>query len=225
MYAFLSGGYGPGSYYYPILIQLLLIYPLLYSILFNLKERGLLLLFIANLIFELLKEPFAISAELYRLCIFRYIYLLGFGCYIGLYGFNANTVKWSNSIFAAISIAFLIVTQYTAYTAKVFTNWTTTSLAAIGFILPIVATLLLKVKKIPSIFKPLFLLGKASYHIYFIQMVYYAFFNNMLAQVLHNRWLLLLCNLIICLSIGLLFYFLEGLLQKVCNDKFFKKIE
>ena len=57
-------------------------------------------------------------------------------------------------------------------------------------------------------------LGKASYNIYLVQMLFYwAFFDKLHEIVAYRAWNLLLC-FVICISIGMIFFWFERLLTK-----------
>lgn len=81
-----AGGYGPGSFYYPILIQLICIYPIIYFVINKYEQKGVYGLFLCEILFEVIKIPWKITEDTYRLMIFRYVPLLAFGTYIYLYG-------------------------------------------------------------------------------------------------------------------------------------------
>ena len=82
---FLLGAYGPGSYYVPIMIQLLVIFPVIYKLVEKNARLGIALSGAANLLFEIGVKIFDMDKYYYRLNIGRYLLLIAFGCYLYLY--------------------------------------------------------------------------------------------------------------------------------------------
>ncbi len=79
---FLHGGHGAGSYYYPVLVQFIFLFPVLYFIVQKYKRNGFFLCLGLNAIFELLQWGYNMDGEFYRLMIFRYITVIAYGCYL-----------------------------------------------------------------------------------------------------------------------------------------------
>lgn len=79
---YIVGGKGPGGYYVPIMIQLFLIMPFLVSFICKWPVLGLLSVFIANVLFELLVKIVPFHPEVYRLFIGRYLFLLAMGIFL-----------------------------------------------------------------------------------------------------------------------------------------------
>lgn len=65
-----SGASGPGSYYVPILLQLILYFSLIYLLFRRSKNVGLVCTLLINTVYELLVAGLALSPVLYRLLIF-----------------------------------------------------------------------------------------------------------------------------------------------------------
>lgn len=79
---FIRGGAGPGSYYYPILVQLVFIFPIIFYIVKEYNTKGLCICGFMNIAYEVLQSTYGMTENLYRLLIFRYIFLVAFGVYI-----------------------------------------------------------------------------------------------------------------------------------------------
>ena len=77
---FMVGGYGPGSYYFPLMIQFIFIYPIIYFIVTKYEFKGVLLIGLLNALFELMQCAYCLNYTCYRLLIFRYILLIAVGC-------------------------------------------------------------------------------------------------------------------------------------------------
>ena len=48
--------------------------------------KGLQICFIINLLYEVLQYDWGLGQQCYRYLIFRYLFLISVGCYIGIYG-------------------------------------------------------------------------------------------------------------------------------------------
>ncbi|MCM1404382.1 MAG: hypothetical protein NC133_02675 [Prevotella sp.] len=178
-----------------------------------------------NLLWEFLKFPFAISAECYRLLIFRYIFLIAFGCYTAIYGFTNIKVNVISVLGAMIGLVFIILTQYAKYTPIIFTNWTSTCLVAAMLIIPLFNLIVLKMPRPPKIFKPIELIGKASYNIYFVQMVYYYFVSHLVEILIGVRWVAFTVNIVVCVLVGIIFYLIETPITKKVNTVIAKHLK
>lgn len=204
---FLSGGVGPGSYYYPVLIQLVFLFPLIYIIVLKYEVRGLAVCCGANVFFELLQWAYGMNEATYRLLVFRYTMLIAFGCYFGLGG----KMKWPASV--VMFITGLIggyLNTYCDITPFFITYWKTTSFLTALHAVPI----FYYVKDLNLRFKPMELLGKASYHIYLVQMVFFVGAGYIYSKF-ENRILGFLMCIVICLVAGVAFYCVEKPISKL----------
>lgn len=207
--SFITGGTGPGSYYYPLLIQFVFIMPLIFFVIKKYDIKGLLVCVAANFLFEVIKSNLYISEGVYRLLVFRYITVIAFGCYFAI----AKT-KLGIGIgctMMIIGIVYIIVTQYLAFPPVIMKYWTGTSMLASIYIIPI-ASMLLKCEKLR--FSPIELIGKASYNIFLVQMAYYGIFADWLYAVIENKFLQFVISLLICVLLGVVFYLVETPLTK-----------
>ena len=198
--AFFTGGWGPGSYYIPILIQFTLLFPLMASLIKRWKWKGYVVLILFNVLFEVCFTYFDFSVEIYRLCFFRYIV---FVCAeIWLYSMKEEMNKFVLSISFVIGLIYIFGVNYLGYEPKIFTNWITTSFPTVLYIFPVIAIAVLYLNKpIPQKFGGVLItIGQSTYHIYLVQMVWYSSFGNLL-----NPWVMLVPNVIICCLVGVIF--------------------
>ena len=72
--------------------------------------------------------------------------------------------------------------------------------------MPIISYMIVRLGKIHC--KPLEILGKASYNIFLVQMVYYLVLNN-ISNLFSNQWLLLFTSIVVCTIGGIIFYYIE----------------
>lgn len=207
---FFQGGYGPGSYYYPIMIQLLFVFPVIYFLVAKLNWGGVLIAAQLNFIYEILIHKMDVEVEDYRLLVFRYIFYIALGCY--LFFFTQKKISvWILLLMMTLGSGYLVAVYYEGYEPRLFTYWTRTCMITALYIFPIVYLLFhycMDFKIHGKIGEILSEIGKASYHIFLVQMVYYHFeFGKMFAGL--SVALQVICNVAFCLSIGYLFYFIE----------------
>ncbi len=202
-YRFMRGGWGPGSYYYPLLIQLIFVFPVIYFIIKKYDFKGLVGCLLANLIYEILQRSYNLSAGSYRLLIFRFLFVIAFGSYLVLG--KRPIKKREYGVLFVIGLAFLVVYNYFDYEPLILRYWTWTSVLASFFIVPIVALLL----KFQIQNRFLELIGRASYHIFLTQMVYYHFMSEFVYWRVESRALEIGLNLVISVSVGIIFYLIE----------------
>lgn len=212
VFFFLKGGVGPGSYYYPIMIQFIFVFPIIYFIIKKYDFKGVIICGIVNFAYELLKSAYAMNEDCYRLLVFRYILIIAFGCYlaIGQYRISSKLCVIST----LIGIAYMCAWLYLDYSPVIITYWQGTSFIACLYILPISILLL----KIPFRCKLLEALGKASYNIFLVQKIYYTGID-FLYNIIENKMIQLFINIAVCTAAGLLFYFIETPITKFILNK------
>ena len=199
---FIDGGRGPGSYYYPVMIQFVFIFPIIFFIINHNKKTGLILCGFLNIIFEILQRTYDLNSSTYRLLIFRYLLLISVGCHIAAYGITWSIKKSVISIVTGIS--FIVAYCYLGYEPIILRYWTRTSFLACLYIMPIASYLILKFKKFSNIV--LALIGKSSFHIFLTQMVWYYAADARISNHISSRPLHLLTNIFICVIAGIAFY-------------------
>lgn len=222
---FFTGGWGPGSYYFPVLLQLLFLFPF---ILFITKTKyGWLVLVLIQILLEIISQKFAMSDLVYRLLFFRYLGFVTFGILLYLdnaakyKGFVSKITnnKYYLSLMFLLGIGTIFLLNYSLYQPYLFKRWTTTSLPVVLYCLPLVVVFMKAerlLNKIPKVLdRVILIIAKSTFHIFLIQMTYY-WFKGSEDLRLRNSFLL---SLIICIPLGILFYYLESLL----TEKLFKK--
>ncbi len=208
---FLSGGKGPGSYYFPIMIQFIFVFPVLFFVIKKHQLKGVVYCFWANGIYEVLKTAYGMGETEYRLLVFRYLFVIAAGCYIAIGRLPAKktVVIWS-ALCVLIGGGFVFLFSYTSYMSKIITYWRESSFVVCLFIIPILS---LGLKKVHWSFVPLEVLGKASFNIFLVQMIYYNFAERIYALI-SVRGMQLFINVAFCVSVGVLFYYVEQPLTK-----------
>lgn len=181
---FFAGGRGQhGTYYFPIILQVAFMIPVIYHVVKKYKF-GVHFCFITTLLLECAKIPLvhflakigisnSVCYGVYRLVAFRYIFVLALGCYIYLY--RDKFCKWYKlAPMFLVGALYIYLIEYTSYERVIFIWWQNTSAIAVLYIAPFFA---LGVKYLGKInFRFFEELGKASYHILMVQIIYYNFF-------------------------------------------------
>ncbi len=203
----LNGTIGQGSYFYPVLIQLVFVFPVLYFLIKRKGRRGLLVCLIINAIFEILKWSYLMNLECYRLLVFRYVFVIAAGIYASEYDMSVL----QSIVMTVIGGVFIGLTRYEIYTPRIITFWTGTSFIAVMWIVPITIWI---IRKIRFRFPPLEGFGKASYNIFLVQMVYYRSYRVKLIPRIKPWKLELLVGMLICLVVGYVFYRIESVITK-----------
>lgn len=210
---FAEGGVGPGSYYYPILIQLLFLFPVIYLLVKHISWGGVGAVALVNLAYEYYVHYSEMELDTYRLLAPRYLLFLAMGCY--LYFHLKEEKKYPLPIWSLIP-GFLVGFGFIVWVYQLenqpeltlFRFWTRTSMLTAFYIFPIIYLLFryLKNRQIPGIAGVVLSeIGKASYHIFLVQMLYYEFFDDILFP-LHPAVPVTVGNVLVCLTVGYGFY-------------------
>lgn len=208
---FLLGAYGPGSYYVPVMLQLLVIFPIIYILVARNAKLGLTVAGIANLLFEIAVKVFEIDKYYYRLSIGRYLLLIAFGCYLYLHP-EHRVKRYQMVAMFLVGLAYLVAVFGFDRELLLFGYWKTTAMPVAFYIFPIVILLFRKFyhSRIPGYFgKLLTWIGKASYHIFLMQMVYYHF--ELGGAIMQAEWYIAVpFNILVSVPAGLAFYELDN---------------
>ena len=215
---FVLGAYGPGSYYVPIMLQLLVIFPLIYVMIAYNAKLGLAVAALANLAFEVCVIVFDMDKYYYRLSIGRYLLLIAFGCYLYLHP-EQRVKPYQMWMMFLAGLAYLIAVFGFDKDFELFGYWKTTAMPVAFYIFPIVILLFRKFYHctIPGFAGRLLTqIGKASYHIFLIQMVYYHF--ELGGAIMQTAWYIAVpFNILVTVPLGLGFYELDN--QGTHNEK------
>ena len=202
-----SGGSGAGSYYYPVLIQFVFLFPVIYCIIKKYDFNGLILCVFANLFYEFIKRLYGMPDPQYRLLVFRYIAVITTGCYIAV---GKRSIKPVMAVVCMVLGALWIyIVKYAGYTPNIINvAWAGTSVIASLWIIPVVWFLIKKTNI--TFLKPIEYIGKASYNIFFIQLIYYLHIDETVYNYLGTGFLSLVLSLLICVVAGIIFYIVES---------------
>lgn len=166
---FVKGGYGPGAYYTPIMVQFVFLVPILWYI-YN--QYGIKVIFLVNVCFELIYTFMNLPEAMYQFCIIRYFFLISLGFEMKKREDKANRFLAFSFI---IGVFYLLSTSY-FYEPIVFKRWTTTSMIVGFYLLPILVIGKIFFDKSVlhnHVNNTLTVTSNATFHIYLVQMVYY----------------------------------------------------
>lgn len=211
---FITGSSGYGSYYIPILIQLIFYFPLL-AVMFRKPVLGLSACAVINLCYDMICYYINISDSIYRLLIFRYTLIIGFGIFLGC----VKKSKRNNIIaftFFAAGLSYIIINTY-VYPCFLFKAWKSTSM----FVAPYVYSILYFAINNIDIKKPkkVYQLGKATYHIFLVQMVYFIFAMKLYIVLEESEILYVTISIILCVISGYIFYLFDNKLKNILSYK------
>lgn len=208
LFRLFTGGRGPGSYFIPLTIQAQLILPLLYLVARK-SVKGLLVgSFIVTTILEYLSFAFDMHEELYQIIIIRFIFALALGVALSILGED----KFKNRLFyglVVVSAIYIIGVMYFDWHFIMEHFWHSQHVP--GFFWPLFLILVLngvKMSEENKIIQTMAKLGQASYHIFFVQILYFwAPINEMRPDT--NLFVGTIVNVFICGILGIGFYKLE----------------
>ena len=209
----IKGGYGPGAYYTPIMVQFILLSPLLWYVY---SKYSIYAVFAVNLLFETGYTFLQVNGNAYQFLIFRYLFLITLGFEMRKRESESVGNKIPLIIMFIVGIMYLVCTSY-VYNPVVFTRWTTTSMISGFYIWPIllVGQVFFNGKKVSIKVKNILeICSNATFHIYLVQMVYYYIgiqrvFGTIPAGV---RSIL---SVLVCMAGGVTFYYIMKKIQNI----------
>ena len=212
---YLRGGAGPGSYYVPMMIEFIFVFPLIYLLVNAKGFKGLLYTFGINVAYEVVKEAFGMGETEYRLLVFRYLFIIACGVFAATHAgelkeSGRKVIRTLDIVLMALSMAagaaFVYLFSYTSYESKIITYWRPTSVFAVLFIVPV---MFLIVTRVNIRFAPLELIGKASFNIFLVQMAFYIYYESLIGNRLPMgaAYAVSVCG---CVVAGIVFYLIEN---------------
>ena len=136
----INGGWGKGSYYYPVMIQFIFVFPLIFYIIEKTQEKGLLILFVVNGIYEFLAWAYYIPTQSFRVIVLRYVFVIGAGVY-AFYGFRLK--PWMSVLLTALGAVFICSVFYSGYKTQIInSDWSGTCFLASLWIVPFISRIL-----------------------------------------------------------------------------------
>ncbi|MFC1945686.1 acyltransferase family protein [Chloroflexota bacterium] len=216
---------GPGNYFASILIQFALVSPLLYFCYIRYPRITVLSMIALEIVFQVVVTYVPLFAEtkyLYSGCILRYFTAIALGLYISTGLLKENSAgllarrNWFILAIVPLSLWYLWLARTSQQPFPLF--WSQSSFQnVIAHFYPALLVLL-TMRITPSLFqclplRILMLVGKASYHIFLVQILYFGFGLSLTPLVTEENvlvWgpLAILMNVATNLLAGTLFWFL-----------------
>ena len=216
------GGFGPGSYYPVIMFQFIFIIPIIYVISYKKLNYSLPIFFAFGVFFDMLTYLSGMPEEIYRLLIGRYIFAIALGSYLALNQNKMNKMLlYSGSI---LSIIYMYSSVYLDYSIFGHIDWSPQQAPAYFYtaFLFIVGMNFLP-KKTGFLLTTITKFGKASWHIFLIQMLYFwairpGFISPSLGLQQDSIYAIII-DIMTCVTIGYIFYTVENSTynQKILN--------
>lgn len=219
--SFFGGGYGPGSYFIPMVIQATLLTPVLYSLIKKSPTKMAVLLFFVSLLLDYGVHWVGISGSIYRFLIIRHIFGLTLGVWLA---FNREKVrlKWLLPL-ALLSFVYITAVHYFDWSFVMERYWHSQHAPSYFWVLFIILVgfRCYDISKETVIERSLIKIGQASFHIYLTQMFYFWFLHDRLP---YDQWFIsILLSVIIPVTLGILFQQSERQVSDVLFNKRFKK--
>jgi peptidoglycan/LPS O-acetylase OafA/YrhL len=210
------GGFGPGSYYPVIMFQFLFIIPIIYIISYKKLNYSIPFFLIVGVFFEYFTNSVGLDENIYRLLIGRYIFAIALGSYLAL---NQNKMnKILLYIGSILSMIYIYASIYLNFHILGHIDWLPQQAPAYFYtaLLFIIGMNFLQ-KRTGFIFTTLAELGKASWHIFLIQMLFFwAIFHGAILHMFglqHDSSYLIIINVMACLILGYIFYTIETIIH------------
>lgn len=192
---FLKGGGGPGSYYPWIYVQFAVCLTLIRPVLRLLNFKQILLLFvILSILLEVACSVFDIHPKLYRVTIFRYVFLIALGLD---WIYNGIVLDKKRVLFSIVGICFIVFFEYADLNMEpvfLHTDWRAYHWVCYFYMAWLLAYLLKFAYNVLGDGCRRFLLkcGKYSYEVFLLQMIVFSIVGKHLFSFVSKPYDLLL---------------------------------
>lgn len=209
---FMTGGYGPGSYFIPLTLQAYLIMPLFYQRMRKTSPKKMLWgAGILNLIIELMCRLGRINEELYRILIIRFIFALALGIALSRYELRSISIKkWKPWIIGSAIYIYLVMYQNIDFIMEKY--WHSQHLPGTFWAVFLIFLMSRIDFCAESVWGRLITqMGQGSFHIYLIQMFYFSCFQMKISE--NHLFIQALIDVVICIALGLMFFKVQEYLK------------
>jgi len=210
--SFITGGFGPGSYFVPIIVQATLLLPLIYMLMRKNLNVMTLVLLIVSLLLELACLWLDVSRDLYRIIVVRYIFALALGVWLA-FNYNKISYKWLVPL-SGLSVIYITGVNYFDLELIMEPVWLSQHAPAFFYtlLLTIVCLKAYRIKGTNPLSRIMVHAGRASYHIFLTQMVYFWFIPNLFAGL--PLYMYLSISVVLSFGFGILFFELENKVRR-----------
>lgn len=224
LYFLCTGGYTfPGSYYISYIIQLIFIFPLLKICYNKFKEKSLLIAAVIQFAFEALTYYANVPLAITRILVFRDIFFVICGIFIfEKYRQKEIKKKWAYLASFLLGIGYIILICYFERTPKfILSVIPSRAMPTALYLVPVIMLLLFKFGE--KSIKPIFtIIGKASYHIFLMQMLYFGIVSSRIG--ISRPIINFIVGIAFSASLGIIMYFAEKQIIKMIKNKRLKSV-
>lgn len=200
------------------MVQFIMIAPLIVRLIQKVNMDGLIWIALLNFLWEIMSSSYDLDVAIYRNILFRYLLLIALGVYIG----KNSDVKIDKKILAVsitLGVLYIIIPIYWNYEYRIFIyeGWRETSMLFALYVFPLTYLVLQYFKDYTSrsiIGSMIAVIGQASYHIMYTQMIYYIFRPGF------DKWIFdisalgiigeLVINIFVTVVSGVVFWYLDN---------------
>ena len=223
--ALISNGMGPGTYYIPLLFLFVFLIPVVYIATKVIGFYSVIVCFVLNGVYEILSRMF--ENPYYTILPLRFLFLISFGCWLFFHksnGASPTCIMWVISILASlVGVVFIICTLYLDIDPVIVDiPWANVSYIACLYILPVMMFFIYYANLSSRL---LAMMGKASFNIFLVQMLYYKFFADIVYSHFDSLLYGVIISILLCSVTGILFYRIEQPLSSTLLRKLKPRFE
>lgn len=164
---------------------------------------------VVQAVYDILIGQLGMSYGVYRNLYFQYMFQTSCGVYLYLYGDKVK--KWTMLLSAALGASFIVWSSYLGNTTLLIPYRAITAWPIAFWVMPIMKILLVDLKNahisIMWLHNILTYIGKASYHIFCVQLLW--FVSGFTGKLSSHMVVQALVSLIICIVVGCIYYAIE----------------
>lgn len=165
--------------------------------------QGVIVCGVINFLYEMLKTAYGIPEVSYRLLLFRYTLVIAYGCYLASANYNRHKILAVVSF--CIGFTVIVLIRFVGVEVPFIEYWQGTSVLGVLYLIPLASFLILN----PIHNVVIETIGKASFHVYLTQKVYFAYVDDHVYEFIESRVLQDVFNIVLCSVVGIIFYYLE----------------
>lgn len=172
IYVFLTGGWGPGSYYIPMLTQFIFCFPILYYLVKRDLLKSSILILGVQFLFEIGVGILQFPESWYRLLLIRYFVFIWFGIILFYYRQKIkNVIVLTMALSGGLYIAAVSVLHFPM---PIFRYWTSTSMPTVLWVGAMVMGGMHFLRRFPGVMDTVVnRIGISTYCIFLVQMAYF----------------------------------------------------
>lgn len=209
---FFTGKKTVGGYYFCIMLQLIVLFPIFHYIYKKSKKKFLFGTILISVLFEVIIYYLQSDAvyEFYVLCSIRYWFIFAVGmCFKEILNKNIKSNYW----LWICGIAYLIVSKYLDYPIFYIAYWRHSAYPIVLYIVPILKFASSRMGEGTKIETKIAYVGKASWHIMVTQMIWFVVVWNRFT----SPFIETMVSLVICICVGLMYYQGETYIRRMLH--------